>query len=236
MPPLSEAGVEVSELLPAEVIAKSNSLPLKPAAITLVGRHVKLVPIDLQRDNEALFAVSNGSAAELGERKIDSYDADALIWRYMSAGPFPTSCKLAAFLFAQEKAENGLCYCVFDVATDEQIGVVNYLNNFPNHLKIELGNIWYSPLVQRTKTNLEATYLLLQHAFNLGYRRVEWKCDALNLRSRQAALRMGFKFEGIQESHFIIKGRNRDTAWFRILDSEWPEVQKLLLTLLERNE
>jgi len=109
-------------------------------------------------------------------------------------------------------------------------------NNFPNHLKVELGNIWYSPLVQRTKANLEATYLLLQHAFNLGYRRVEWKCDALNLRSRKAALRMGFKFEGIQESHFIIKGRNRDTAWFRILDSEWPEVEKLLLALLEKNE
>jgi RimJ/RimL family protein N-acetyltransferase len=236
VPLLSEAGFEVSELLPAELIAKSNSLPLKPAAVTLVGRHVKLVPIDLQRDNEALFAVSNGSATDLGERKIDSYDADALIWRYMSAGPFPTSCKLAAFLFAQEKAENGLCYCVFDVATNKQIGVVNYLNNFPNHLKVELGNIWYSPLVQRTKANLEATYLLLQHAFNLGYRRVEWKCDALNLRSRKAALRMGFKFEGIQESHFIIKGRNRDTAWFRILDSEWPEVEKLLLALLEKNE
>ncbi len=236
MPLLNETGAEVSELLPDEVLAKSNSLPLKPVAVTLVGRHVKLVPIDLQRDNEALFAVSNGSAAELGERKIASYDADALIWRYMSAGPFPTSCKLAAFLFAQEKAENGLCFCVFDVVTNKQIGVVNYLNNFPNHLKIELGNIWYSPLAQRTKANLEATYLLLQHAFNLGYRRVEWKCDALNLRSRQAALRMGFKFEGIQESHFIIKGRNRDTAWFRILDSEWPEVEKLLLTLLERNE
>ena len=87
-----------------------------------------------------------------------------------------------------------------------------------------------------TMANLEATYLLLQHAFNLGYRRVEWKCDALNGRSRKAALRMGFKFEGIQESHFIIKGRNRDTAWFRILDSEWPEVEKLLLGLLERNQ
>lgn len=234
MLPLNEA--ELSPLLPDEVLAKSISLPLKPASVTLVGRHVKLVPIDLQRDNEALFAISNGSATELGERKIDSYDADALIWRYMSAGPFPTSCKLAAFLFAQEKAENGLCYCVFDLASNKQVGVVNYLNNFPNHLKIELGNIWYSPIVQRTSANLEATYLLLHHAFNLGYRRVEWKCDALNLRSRKAALRMGFKFEGIQESHFIIKGRNRDTAWFRILDSEWPEVEKLLLALLERTE
>lgn len=220
------------ELAP-DVIARSTALPLKPAVVTLTGKHVKLVPIDLQRDNEALFAVSNGSPAELGAKRVDTYDSDALIWRYMSAGPFPTSCKLAAFLFAQEKAENGLCFCVFDLASDRQIGVVNYLSNFPAHLKIELGNIWYSPLVQGTKANLEATYLLLQHAFDLGYRRLEWKCDSLNVRSRKAALRMGFKFEGIQESHFIIKGRNRDTAWFRILDSEWPHVQQLLLSLLD---
>lgn len=222
--------------LPAEVIAQTKALPLKPSFVTLVGRYVKLVPIDLQRDNEALFAISNGSPSELGDRRIDSYDADSLIWRYMSAGPFATSCKLAAFLFAQERAENGLCFCVFDLATNKQIGVVNYLNNFPAHLKIELGNIWYSPIAQRTKANLESTFLLLQHGFALGYRRIEWKCDALNLRSRKAALRMGFKFEGIQESHFIIKGRNRDTAWYRILDCEWPEVEKLLQALLEKDQ
>ncbi|CAN5312594.1 hypothetical protein BH11CYA1_BH11CYA1_23790 [soil metagenome] len=226
---LGQIGVQLN----SDVIACSETLPIKPASVTLTGKRIKLVPLDLQRDNEALFAVSNGSPAQIGECKIESYDSDALIWRYMSAGPFPTSCKLAAFLFAQEKAENGLCLCVFDLASGRQIGVVNYLNNFPSHLKIELGNIWYSPLVQGSKANLEATYLLLQHAFTLGYRRVEWKCDALNLRSRKAALRMGFKFEGIQESHFIIKGRNRDTAWFRILDSEWPEVEKLQLALLE---
>lgn len=222
--------------LPAEAIAKSMALPLKPTSVTLVGKYIKLVPIDLPRDNQALFEISNGSPAQLGARKIESYDADDLIWRYMSAGPFPTSCKLAAFLFAQEKAENGLCFCVFDLATNKQIGVVNYLNNFPDHLKIELGNIWYSPIVQRTQANLEATYLLLQHGFALGYRRIEWKCDALNVRSRRAALRMGFKFEGIQESHFIIKGRNRDTAWYRILGCEWTEVQKLLQSLLEKDE
>lgn len=198
---MDKTGAKLGAELSAEAIAKSMALPLKPTAVTLVGKYIKLVPIDLQRDNEAL-----------------------------------TSCKLAAFLFAQEKAENGLCFCVFDLAADKQIGVVNYLNNFPAHLKVELGNIWYSPLVQRTKVNLEATYLLLQHAFNLGYRRVEWKCDALNLRSSKAALRMGFKFEGIQESHFIIKGRNRDIAWFRILDAEWTGVQKLLHSLLEKEE
>jgi RimJ/RimL family protein N-acetyltransferase len=112
------------------------------------------------------------------------------------------------------------------------VGVTNYMNNFPQHLKVELGSIWYSPIVQRTHANTEATYLMLKHAFELGYRRLEWKCDALNERSRRAALRMGFQFEGIQDSHFIIKDRNRDTAWFRILDREWGDVKSHLEKLL----
>ena len=106
------------------------------------------------------------------------------------------------------------------------------MSNLPEHLKIELGSIWYSPLIQRTPANTEATYLMLSHAFDLGYRRLEWKCNALNERSRRAALRMGFQFEGIQDSHFIIKNRNRDTAWFRILDREWLDVKTHLEDLL----
>ncbi len=225
---------EIAEALSAEVLATISALPLKPAATILEGGTVRLVPIDLQRDNQLLFEVSSGEAITGNGKDIAAYDSDALIWRYMAAGPFATSCKLGAFLFAQSQAENGLCFCVFDKASDRQVGVVNYMNNFPSHLKIELGNIWYSPLVQRTNANLESTYLLLEHAFSLGYRRVEWKCDALNERSRRAALRMGFKFEGIQESHFIIKERNRDTAWYRVLDSEWPEAKLALQSLLRK--
>jgi RimJ/RimL family protein N-acetyltransferase len=96
------------------------------------------------------------------------------------------------------------------------------MNNSPADLKIELGGIWYSPAVQRTPANTEATYLMLQHAFELGYRRVEWKCHSDNERSRQAALRMGFKFEGIQESHMIVKGRIAIRPGFAI-ETEWPE-------------
>ena len=106
------------------------------------------------------------------------------------------------------------------------------MSNEPAHLKIELGNIWYSPLVQGTGANREATYLMLRHAFRLGYRRVEWKCDALNSRSRHTATRMGFTFEGIQDAHFIVKGRNRDTAWYRILDHEWPDVKARLEAMM----
>jgi RimJ/RimL family protein N-acetyltransferase len=121
---------------------------------------------------------------------------------------------------------------VCDVESGHPVGVANYMNNVPAHLKVELGSIWYSPIVQRTHANTEATYLMLKHAFELGYRRLEWKCDSMNQRSRRAALRMGFTFEGIQEYHFIIKGRNRDTAWFRILDKEWTDVKQHLENLL----
>jgi RimJ/RimL family protein N-acetyltransferase len=110
--------------------------------------------------------------------------------------------------------------------------VATYMANVPQHLKIELGSIWYSPLAQRTGANLEATTMMLGHAFDLGYRRVEWKCDARNERSIAAALKMGFTFEGIQEYHYIVKGRNRDTAWFGMLDRDWPSRRAYLEKLL----
>jgi RimJ/RimL family protein N-acetyltransferase len=220
--------------LPHDVILKTGTLPVKPSAVTLAGDFVKLVPLDLDRDVPPLFRISNGDALVFSDRQIDAYEPDSTIWRYMSAGPFMDENGLAAFLKPQVELENGLCFCVFDIVNNRQIGVANYMNNFPAHLKVELGNIWYSPLAQRTNANLETTYLMLRHAFDLGYRRVEWKCDALNERSRKSALRMGFKFEGIQEQHFIIKGLNRDTAWFRILDSEWSAVKTQLEELLRK--
>jgi RimJ/RimL family protein N-acetyltransferase len=218
--------------LPDDVLARRARLPVKPAPVVLTGERVHLRPLDLQDDVEALHAVSNGRRAVVGHRAVDSYDPDALIWRYMSGGPFASATDLAGWLRPQMEAANGLCLCVADCETEAPVGVVNFINNIPEHLKIELGSIWYSPLAQRTGANTEATYLMLRHAFGLGYRRVEWKCDALNIRSRHAATRMGFRFEGIQEAHFIVKGRNRDTAWFRILDHEWPRVQSHLEGLL----
>lgn len=214
--------------LPMETLEQRASLPLQVEPVTLEGRVVRLTPLDLNRDAAALHAVSNGQPARLGEREIGAYDPDALIWRYMFAGPFATLDDFVAYLRPQVDAPNGLCFCVRDQATGQPVGVVNYMNNAPEHLKIELGSIWYSPLVQRTAANTEATYLTLRHAFDLGYRRLEWKCNALNERSRRAALRMGFTFEGIQQAHMIVKDRSRDTAWFRILDHEWPDVRKRL--------
>ncbi|HUG16972.1 MAG TPA: GNAT family protein [Thermomicrobiales bacterium] len=222
----------IGEALSAEALARRAALPIKPAPLTLSGTCVRLEPFDPGRDLEPLFAVSNGEPAALGARPIEAYDPDAVIWRYMFAGPFADVDAFAAYMRGQYEAPNGLCLTVFDTATERQVGICNYMTNMPEHLKVELGSIWYSPLVQRTNANLESTYLMLRHAFDLGYRRVEWKCDALNERSRRAALRMGFQFEGIQDAHFIIKNRNRDTAWYRILDREWAEVKERLERLL----
>jgi len=219
--------------LPDDVLARRTQLPLKPAPVIFDNaRYMRMEPLDLSQHLDALYAVSNGDALNIGTREVEAYDPDERIWRYMSGGPFASAEALGAWLRPQVDAANGLALCVIDLTTQVPVGVANFMANMPEHLKIELGSIWYSPLVQRTNINTEATYRMLAHAFYLGYRRVEWKCDALNERSRRAALRMGFKFEGIQEAHYIIKGRNRDTAWFRVLDHEWPTVKERLEIML----
>ncbi|MCC6178230.1 MAG: GNAT family N-acetyltransferase [Chloroflexi bacterium] len=217
------------------VLARRQHVPLKPDAVTLTGRLVQLRPLDLDRDLATLHAISNGQPASLGGRRIDAYDAERLIWRYMSGGPFADVDGLAAWLRGQEQTPSTRVLTVVGQASGQPLGTVSFMANVPDHLRIELGSIWYSPLAQRTGANTEATYLMLKHAFGLGYRRVEWKCDALNERSRRAALGMGFKFEGIQEAHYIIKGRNRDTAWFRMLDREWPAARAAFEARLARH-
>lgn len=221
----------VGESLPAEVLARRERLPRRFAPVELAGPRVRLRPLSLDTDADALFDVSCGRAIRIGARAVEAYDPEAAIWRYMSAGPFADARALSAWLTPQTRADDGLCLVVLDAATGAPIGVANYLANHPEHLKVELGSIWYSPLVQGSGVTAEVTFVMLEHAFSLGYRRVEWKCDALNERSRRAALRMGFRFEGVQDSHFIIKGRSRDTAWFRMLDREWSEASPRLRAL-----
>jgi RimJ/RimL family protein N-acetyltransferase len=221
----------VGPALDPEVLARRATLPTKPEPIELRGARVHLRPLVLARDPIGLFDASSGKAMQLGERSTPAYDADAVIWRYMSGGPFADESALAAWLAPQIASPNGLCLVVLDAETSAPIGVTNYVANYPEHLKIELGSIWYSPVVQGTGANAEATYLMLEHAFRLGYQRLEWKCDALNERSRRAALRMGFVFEGIQQAQYIVKGRSRDTAWFRMLVAEWPASSKRIRAL-----
>ena len=207
--------------LPAAVLARRAALPVKPAAVALDGAIVTLRPLDLASDVAALHAVSCGAPFSLGDRRVEAYDPDEQIWRYMFGGPFAGPEELAASLARQDAAPDGRPFTVRDRATGVPIGVICLVANVPVHLKIELGSIWYGPIAQRTGASREATRLLLAHVFGLGYRRAEWKCDALNARSRRAALSYGFTFEGIQDAHYIIKDRNRDTAWYRMLDHEW---------------
>jgi RimJ/RimL family protein N-acetyltransferase len=209
----------------ADALALRGSLPRKPAPVTLTGPHVVLRPLDLPADAAPLQTVSDGRPADLGALRVDAYDPERAVWRYMSGGPFPDAEALAAWLGPQDVATDGRPFAVLDRATARPVGVANLMANAPEHLRIELGNIWYGPLVQGAGVNTETTWLLLRHVFGLGYRRVEWKCDARNQRSRAAALGMGFRFEGIFEQHSIIKDRERDTAWFRLLRDEWPTVE-----------
>jgi len=167
-----------------------------------------------------LYEISNGSA-QLG---APAYDPEPVIWRYMGAGPFEDEAAMRGFLTGLNHTPNLLPLCVWR-GTD-LLGIQTLMSNSPADLKIELGHIWYTPAAQGTGALAEATYLMLGHAFDLGYQRVEWKCNALNERSRRVALRMGFQFEGIQEAHVILKNRRRDTAWFRILAEEWPALRE----------
>jgi len=211
--------------LPAEVLGKRDALPRKPEPVTLSGRIAVVEPLDLGGDIDGLYAVSNGEPFALGDRTIEDYDPEARVWRYMSGGPFATALALRGWLEQQDAAVDGRPFVVRDTQTGTPLGVVNLIANQPQHLKIELGSIWYGPIAQGTGASREVTHMLLEYLFALGYRRTEWKCDARNEASRRAALSYGFRFEGIQDAHYIIKGRNRDTAWYRLLDHEWASAR-----------
>ena len=182
-----------------------------PEREPLAGRFIRLEPLDQARHAEGLFAISHGTPE--GEA----------IWRYLAYGPFASPATMQDWLAEQAAKSDPLFFAVIDMPTDRPLGMVSFLNIVPDQRRLELGHIWYGPEAQRTKANTEAVYLMTVEAIDrLGYRRVEWKCDALNARSRAAALRLGFLYEGIFRQHMIVKGRNRDSAWFSLLDSEWP--------------
>jgi len=123
-------------------------------------------------------------------------------------------------------------YAIVDYKTQQAVGIASYLRIDPANGSIEVGHINYSPVLQNSIAATEAMFLMMQNVFNLGYRRYEWKCDALNQRSRNAAARLGFQFEGVFRQATIYKGRNRDTAWFSIIDRDWPQLQLVYNTWL----
>lgn len=185
-----------------------------PPRVTLRGSFVKLEPIDPGRHGEGLFAAGHGSPAAVS------------LWTYMPYGPFPHAAAMRAWLETLPASEDPLFFAV--IRDGRPIGMTSFLNVDTAMRRLELGHIWYGPADQRTAANTEACLLMMRWAFEAGYRRVEWKCDALNARSWAAAERLGFGFEGVFRRHMIVKGRNRDTAWFSVVDEEWPQVQLCL--------
>ncbi len=185
----------------------------QPTPQRFEGQFITLTPLDVAADVAELYAISH----------VD--ETTRKLWQYMPRGPFANVEEQAAFLREWQATPNVIAFAVRDASTKNCLGSISLMSIRAEHGVAELGNIWYAPAAQRTKTNTEACYLLLRHCFeDLGYRRMEWKCDARNEPSRKAALRLGFTFEGIFRQHMIIKSENRDTTWFAMLDHEWPQI------------
>ncbi len=186
----------------------------RPDGSPLSGEHVLLRALDPARDAVPMYRVSHEP------------DGDPRIWTYLPDGPYPDLSSYRASLEAEAASSDPLFYAVVPATTGLASGQISYCAITPEHGSIEIGYIWFSPSVQRTAVATEAIFLTMRHAFDdLGYRRFEWKCNALNAPSRAAAERFGFQFEGVFAQHRVVKGRNRDTAWFAVTDARWPEVR-----------
>ena len=182
-----------------------------PPRRTHEGRHVRLSPLRSDEDAAELF--------QAGHEPPEARE----IWRYLWHGPFAGEAEFRDWLRGVQDGADPLFITVTSKQTMRRVGMISIMRITPAHGVAELGHIWYGLSAQRTPVNTESVFLLLRHLFDdLGYRRVEWKCDAQNARSRAAALRLGFQFEGLFRQHMIVKGRNRDTTWFAMLDADWP--------------
>jgi len=187
--------------------------PPTPPRTALVGRTCRLEPLS--------------AAAHAADLHVAfAQDEPGQMWTYMAYGPFESAESYRAWCEEKSQASDPLFFAIVDRGAGQPVGVASYLRIDPRSGSIEVGHLAYSPRLQRTIAATESMYLMMRQAFELGYRRYEWKCHALNAASRAAALRLGFSFEGIFRQATVAKGRNRDTAWFSILDREWPALQR----------
>ena len=183
----------------------------RPPRVVLAGRHCRLEPLSVAQHADALH-------------EANSLDLEGRMWTYLFSGPYRDLEEYRAYLQKCATSEDPLFYAIVDARLGRATGLASYLRIEPAHGVIEVGHLAFSPLLQRTPASTEAMYLMMRHAFELGYRRYEWKCDALNAASRRAALRLGFSYEGIFRQAIVYKGRNRDTAWYAIIDRDWPAI------------
>jgi RimJ/RimL family protein N-acetyltransferase len=191
--------------------AVDASPALRPTREALHGRFVSVVPLDPARHADALYEGTHGADKER-------------LWLYLGDGPFSDRASFRGFLDKRAASQDPLSFAIVAGGTGKAIGHATYMRITPEHRVIEVGNIFYAHELARSSGGTEAMYLMARHVFeDLGYRRYEWKCNALNGPSRRAAIRLGFSFEGTFRQHMIQKGRSRDTAWYAMLDHEWPE-------------
>ena len=191
-----------------------------PPRTPMQGRTCRLEPLDIDKHTADLHAAN-------------MTDKEHRIWTYLGYGPFETEDDYRAWVKAQALGDDPLFHAFIDLETEKAVGVASYLRIDVNAGSIETGHLNYSPLLQRTIAATEGMYLMMARVFDeLGYRRYEWKCDNANARSRRTAERLGFTFEGVFRQCLIYKGRNRDTAWFSIIDSEWPALKEAYQTYL----
>lgn len=193
--------------------------PPLPPREPIEGRYVRVAPIDEQ------------FAGDLYDAHLQ--DRDGHSWTYLPYGPFANERDYREWMRATCFGADPLFHAIVDRATGRAVGVAAYMRISPESGSIEVGHVCFSPLLQRGRGATEAMYLMMKRAFELGYRRYEWKCDALNVPSRAAARRLGFSFEGVFRQATIYKGRSRDTAWYAAIDSEWPALARAFDTWLD---
>ena len=196
--------------------------PNRPPAEQMIGQYSLLERLDPERDGRSLF---------------DAYalDTKGRNWTYLPQGPFENYADFLTWLSSMAKQDDPFFFTIIDAASQTGVGVASYLRITPPAGSIEVGHIHYSPLLQKTPSATEAMYLMMRHAFELGYRRYEWKCDALNAPSRAAAQRLGLSYEGIFRQATVYKQRNRDTAWYATIDREWPDLKLVFEQWLDPN-
>lgn len=202
---INEFGQPVGDALP------NWTPPPRITRATLTGRYCRVEPLNADKHAADLYAAN-------------ALDATGAGWTYLSSGPFANLGDYRAWVEKSSLSEDPLFHAIVDLPTQKPVGVAAYMRIDPAHGVVEIGSLRFSPLMQRTPVATESMYLMMKHAFALGYRRYEWKCDSFNAPSRAAAQRFGFSYEGIFRNGMVYKGRTRDTAWFSIIDTEWPAI------------
>lgn len=202
---LNQHGQPVGDALP------DWKAPPRLTRTTLTGRYCRVEPLDSAKHAADLYAAN----------ALDSHGAG---WTYLGSGPFANLADFQSWVEKSSTREDAMFHAIIDLHAQKPVGSACYSRIDPSNGVAEIGSVKFSPLMQRTPVATEAMYLMMKNAFELGYRRYEWKCDSYNAASRRAAQRFGFSYEGIFRQAVVIKQRTRDTAWFSIIDSEWPAI------------